>query len=205
MSDNHQRSRRPFNGEEDDTGSGRQPQRQLSQSKRRKQAAISLKSFSSKKGHDRAIQEFKKRKDTKFQKNAVLLREYQRAMKQEGYEVGKGASRKRGVYDDDDADGDNDNNNEEGESENRKDQRKKQKRHKSDPLAEARKKAELRKAEQEEQLSEQKDRKEMESQKQHGRKKRAKKMMKRTRRGQPLMKNVIGDLLGKLQSEAGDE
>mmetsp|Transcript_17101 Transcript_17101/g.37124 ORF Transcript_17101/g.37124 Transcript_17101/m.37124 type:complete len:148 (+) Transcript_17101:277-720(+) len=67
----------------------------LSQTKRRKQAAISLASFSSKKGHDRAIQEYKKRKEEKFQKNAVLLREYQRAMKAEGYVGGRGASRKR--------------------------------------------------------------------------------------------------------------
>ena len=66
-----------------------------SQTKRRKQAAISLASFSTKKGHDRALQEYKKRKETKFLANATLLRGYQRAMKREGYDAGKGASRKR--------------------------------------------------------------------------------------------------------------
>jgi hypothetical protein len=45
-----------------------------SQTKRRRQVAISLASFSTKKGHNCALQEYKKRKETKFLTNVTLLR-----------------------------------------------------------------------------------------------------------------------------------
>ncbi|KAL7471556.1 hypothetical protein ACHAXS_011857, partial [Conticribra weissflogii] len=167
--------------------------------------AISLNSFSSKKGHDRALQEYKKRKDQKFQKNAALLREYQRAMKQEGYDAGKGGSRKR------DRDGEDrsgkqeksahDDNSEDAENQQQSGESNRKKRHKSDPLYQARKQAELRKQEQLEAQSQQERKQQNESKKQHLRKVRAKKMMQRTKRGQPLMKNVIGDLLGKIRDD----
>mmetsp|Transcript_8227 Transcript_8227/g.17536 ORF Transcript_8227/g.17536 Transcript_8227/m.17536 type:complete len:210 (+) Transcript_8227:82-711(+) len=201
--------RRPFkrdnyNRHNDDDGDTQQ-----SQNQRRRNAAISLNSFSSKKGHDRALQEYKKRKDQKFQKNAALLREYQRAMKQEGYDVGKGASRKR------DRDGEDrsgnaeksaaDDNSEEVENHQKSGESTRKKRHKSDPLYQARKQAEIRKQQQLEEISERKGNQQNEGKKQHLRKVRAKKMMQRTKRGQPLMKNVIGDLLGKIRGDIADE
>ena len=179
------------------------------QTYRRKQAAISLNSFSSKKGHDRALKEYKKRKEIKFQKNATLLREYQRAMKQEGFEVGRGASRwrdedgrkggkkrKNTTTDEDDDNDANGNNNEQ--------QKSRTKRHKSDPLLKARKLAEQKLAEKAELVAQKETKIKTEGQKQHDRKARAKKLMKRTRRGQPVMKNVIGDLLGRIKSEVGE-
>mmetsp|Transcript_18528 Transcript_18528/g.37665 ORF Transcript_18528/g.37665 Transcript_18528/m.37665 type:complete len:210 (+) Transcript_18528:120-749(+) len=201
--------RRPFkrdnyNRHNDDDGDTQQ-----SQNQRRRNAAISLNSFSSKKGHDRALQEYKKRKDQKFQKNAALLREYQRAMKQEGYDAGKGASRKR------DRDGEDrsgnaeksaaDDNSEEAENHQKSVESTRKKRHKSDPLYQARKQAEIRKQQQLEDISERKGNQQNEGKKQHLRKVRAKKMMQRTKRGQPLMKNVIGDLLGKIRGDIADE
>ena len=181
------------------------------QTYRRKQAAISLNSFSSKKGHDRALQEYKKRKETKFQKNATLLREYQRAMKQEGYEVGKGASRWR---DDDGRKGSKKRKNiaEEEEDDNDNfdeetyEQRKaRTKRQKSDPLLKARKIAEQRKTEKAELIAQKETKTKNEGKKQHDRKTRAKKLMKRTRKGQPVMKNVIDDLLGRIKSDVGEK
>ena len=183
------------------------------QTYRRKQAAISLNSFSSKKGHDRALQEYKKRKETKFQKNATLLREYQRAMKQEGFEVGKGASRWR----DEDGrksgskkrknitDEGNTDDIDEFAGETYEQRKARTKRQKSDPLLKARKIAEQRKAEKEELVAQKETKIKNEGKKQHDRKTRAKKLMKRTRKGQPVMKNVIGDLLGRIKSEVGEK
>mmetsp|Transcript_6117 Transcript_6117/g.9629 ORF Transcript_6117/g.9629 Transcript_6117/m.9629 type:complete len:222 (+) Transcript_6117:97-762(+) len=210
------RQRRPYKSSKyAGDGDGEQPH--PSQLKRRRQAAVSLSSFSSKKGHDRALQEFKKRKDTKFQKNAVLLRGYQKAMKKGGYDVGRGASRKRDRLDGDEdvIEGDETEmnrgkkesigNDEEEELQTTTEEPSYKKRHKSDPLHHARKKAELRKAEQLELTSQKEQRQQTEGQKVQSRKTKARKLMKRTRRGQPVMKNVIGDLLGKIRSEVGDE
>ncbi|KAL7498898.1 hypothetical protein ACHAWT_008588 [Skeletonema menzelii] len=178
------------------------------QTYRRKQAAISLNSFSSKKGHDRALQEFKKRKETKFQKNATLLREYQRAMKQEGYEVGKGASRwrdedgRKGSKKRKNSEEDDNDNVDEETYEQRKARTKRQK---SDPLLKARKIAEQRKAEKAELIAQKETKIKNEGKKQHDRKSRAKKLLKRTRKGQPVMKNVIDDLLGRIKSDVGEK
>ena len=89
--------RRSSDQQDDETNNNNEHQNSSSSSQkyRRRQAAISLASFSSKKGHYRALQEYKKRKETKFLQNASLLREYKKTMKQEGYDVGRGASRKR--------------------------------------------------------------------------------------------------------------
>mmetsp|Transcript_9483 Transcript_9483/g.16515 ORF Transcript_9483/g.16515 Transcript_9483/m.16515 type:complete len:234 (+) Transcript_9483:103-804(+) len=232
MTDNHRRrQRRPYNSskyndEERGDGDGNVQQHTTrSQNYRRRQAAISLNSFSSKKGHDRALQEYKRRKETKFQKNAALLREYQRAMKAEGYDAGRGASRKRdrnykteenaaereegaeegkrnkgrrrnnGVDDDD---------NDEEEDVEEEQQQSRRKRHKSDPLHHARKQAELRKAERAQTDAQKEQRQREEMQKSQGRKDRARKLMKRTRRGQPVMKNVVNDLLGRIKSDVGE-
>lgn len=178
------------------------------QTYRRKQAAISLNSFSSKKGHDRALQEFKKRKETKFQKNATLLREYQRAMKQEGYEVGKGASRwrdedgRKGSKKRKNSEEDDNDNMDEETYEQRKARTKRQK---SDPLLKARKIAEQRKAEKAELIAQKETKIKNEGKKQYDRKSRAKKLLKRTRKGQPVMKNVIDDLLGRIKSDVGEK
>eukprot|EP00956_Cyclotella_meneghiniana_P027760 scaffold63078_cov66-Cyclotella_meneghiniana.AAC.2 len=184
------RSRRPANsaGDDDDT-------RQSSIKQRRSQA-ISLNSFSTKRGHDRAIEEFKKRKETRFRKNATLLREYSKAMKSEGYDVGRGASRKRNF---DGAAAEQDSSHQASGVEKNSHERKK--RHKSDPLKAARQKAQYLKEAKIEIRNEKEQRKLEEEKKVQNRKKRAKKMMERTRKGQPLMKNIIGDLLGKIRSD----
>ncbi|EJK49289.1 hypothetical protein THAOC_31858, partial [Thalassiosira oceanica] len=181
-------SRRPHNDGDDKEWSERGGRSQTNQL--RKQAAISLSSFSSKKGHDRALQEYKKRKETNFNKNAVLLRQYQRAMKSEGYEAGKGASRKRKQSQEAEED-------RAGQVESPD---KKRKRHKSDPLHQARRKAEQRKAEQQDKAQQKQERMLDEGQKQAHRKKTARKYIERTRRGQPVMKNVICGMLDKIQN-----
>jgi hypothetical protein len=192
MPSHHRRRPAADMEEEEDT----RPRRS-SESQRRSQA-ISLNSFSTKRGHDRAIAEFKKRKETKFLKNATLLREYSKAMKSEGYDVGRGASRKRdrdGASDDKDFTG--------SKKQPQTEPNECKKRHKSDPLKAAREKAQHLKNTQLEMQNQKQQRQRDEERKTQNRKKRARKMMERTRKGQPLMKNVIGDLLGKIKSEVG--
>lgn len=174
--------------------------RRSSESQRRSQA-ISLNSFSTKRGHDRAIAEFKKRKETKFLKNATLLREYSRAMKSEGYDVGRGASRKRDREGASSNDKDLNGNKQQPQTDAEPNERKK--RHKSDPLKAAREKAQNLKNTQLEIQNQKQQRQHDEEKKVQNRKKRARKMKERTRKGQPLMKNVIGDLLEKIKSEVG--
>lgn len=193
---------------DDDDKDERRKYHPLSQTKRRKQAAISLTKFSTKKGHDRALQEYKKRKETKFQKNATLLRTYQKAMKKEGYDAGRGASRKRrstGDLKEGDLDNDVVGEKEETSNNNSKDfetvdsvVRKKKR---ADPLHHAKKEAERRKTERMEVINTNEVRQKEMNKREQERKARAKKMMQRTRRGQPLIKNVIGDLLIKIKSD----
>ncbi len=182
------------------------------------------------------MREYKKRREDKFNRNATLLREYQRAMKREGYDAGVGASRRRrgerydgrgeGEDDDDDGvdggknavvgggrnertianDGEDDiatpaaggstpSTEEEGRSP------KKVKRHRADPLHRAKKEAERRREERMEEISSRERKEEIDRARQNDRKVRTRKMMQRTRRGQPLMKNVIGDLLTRIKGE----
>ncbi|KAK1739575.1 hypothetical protein QTG54_009334 [Skeletonema marinoi] len=152
------------------------------QTHRRKKAAISLNSFSSKKGHDQC--DIAQRVSARDEAGGV--------------EVGKGASRWR---DEEGRKGSKKRTNTTDEDEfddyadETYEQRKaRTKRLKSDPLLKARKLAEQRKAEKEE-LSHRRKQKQ---------RTRAKKLMKRTRKGQPVMKNVIGDLLGRIKSEVGE-
>lgn len=127
-------------------------------------------------------------------------------MKQEGYDAGKGASRKRTDDGRREEGGDDDgilarggDNAATEHAEMSEHSRKK--RHKSDPLYDARKEAESRKAEKLETIITQEQRLKEEGKKQKERKIRAKKLMQRTKRGQPLIKNVIGDLLAKIKSD----
>jgi hypothetical protein len=212
---NGHREHRHSNATDDDGENGGGRKQPPSQNQRRRQAAISLASFSTKKGHDRALQEYKKRREVKFQKNATLLREYQKVMKQEGYDAGRGASRKRTDRPrrlDDGSDGEDAGGTGDGggnkftpdRSENKEHTtavQSRKKRQKSDPLHHARKEAERRKAEQLEAISRKEQRQQQEGKKLKDRKVRAKKMMQRTKRGQPLIKNVIGDLLAKIKSD----
>ncbi|KAL3792417.1 hypothetical protein HJC23_001535 [Cyclotella cryptica] len=197
----HRRRRPPILDDNDDHDNRHPPTSRQSHdlaTQKRRAHAISLHSFSTKRGHDRALAEFKKRKETKFLKNAALLREYSKAMKSEGFDIGRGASRKRDrdyALEGKAQTGSNEPDVEASSS--------RKKRHKSDPLHDARKKAIHLKESQLEKQNENKRRQDLEEKKMQNRKNRARKLMQRTKNGQPLMKNVICDLLGKIKSDVG--
>jgi len=165
----------------------------------------------------RSLQEFRKRKEKKFVRNAALLREYKKAMKAEGFDAGDGASRKR--RDPDEAESllevacrDNGDSSvvicqERPKEENAVDREKqptsKKPKRKMDPLAKARAQAEVSRSEREKAIKAREERQKMEVHKAQKRKKRYKQMMQRTKKGQPIMKNVIAGMLEKLQRDSG--
>ena len=142
----------------------------------RRRQAMSVESFAHRKGVTKAIQSFRERKERKFVHTAKNLRAYRKVMKREGFEPGRGASRKRG---------------EEVVG----------KRVKSNPLEKVQKKAEERKQDVE---AKQKAKEQGEIDRQRKleeRKKRTVKLRQRTKKGQPVMKNIVHDILHKLEKE----
>ncbi len=183
--------------------------------RRSAQTVVSLTKFAhaKSKGTRRAIEQYKQKRKSKFNRNASLLREYRKVMKKEGFEAGKGASRKRSLDDkgreiDESENGDDheevqqssdseDNNN--SEEHDRQQKQQKTRRHKADPLAKAKQMAKQSKEDEikrrEMKVKEQEDHKRKLKQKQQ----RSRKLAKKTNRGQPVMKHVVDDLLEKIK------
>lgn len=164
-------------------------------------SVISLTQFahSKSKGTRRAIERFNQKKQSKFNRNANLLRQYKKVMKDEGYQAGKGGSRKRNQTD---AEGTGSNNKSDdyGDCTERS-----KKRHKSDPFAKAKQKARQSEVAEQNKKREFQDKMKQRSVKEKQKRLKAKKVMKRTKKGQPVMKSIIGDMLEKIKSNAADE
>ena len=167
--------------------------------KRRAATAMTLVQFahSKSKGTSRAIKHYRDKKQRQFNRRAGMLREYKKVMKSEGYEAGIGASRKRPDkvnHDDTTSANDTDDANK-SQPIHRK--------HKSDPLAKAKAKAMQRQAEKELAKHQLQEKNRIQEQKMRNRRVRSKQMSRRTRKGQPVMKNIIGGMLDKIQKEVG--
>jgi len=180
--------------------------------RRSSNAVISLSQFAhaKSKGTRRAIENYKQKRKSKFDRNAGLLRSYRKAMKNEGYEPGMGANRSRGNRKrslDDAKPEQNDIDlpkpvSEINDAQMEKDtsQPKRKRRHKTDPFTKAK---EMAKQSKEDQLSKEKLRSVQMKEKEEKlkkRKQRAKKLSKLTSKGQPMMKNIVEDLLDKIKS-----
>ena len=173
---------------------------------RRKAAGIEA--FAAQKGVTRSIQTYKHRKESKFAKKASLLREYHKVMKKEGLEAGRGKRKRDHMENDDNTErvetqqNERDENHEAVDDDEEKDSSKKQVRKrkpKMNPLTKVLQKASERKAEQEQErvrrqqeLADQKIRMAQ-------RKRNAKILRQRTKKGQPVMKNIIAGLLSSIE------
>jgi hypothetical protein len=153
--------------------------------RRKANSVISLTQFahSKSKGTRKAIEKYKQKKQAKFNHNAQLLKQYKKVMKKEGFEAGKGASRKRNKDDLEDG------------------ERSSKKRVKADPFAKAKRKAQQAHLDSEKRIIEREEQKEKQSEKEKQKKLRARKLSQRTKKGQPIMKNMIGDMLEKIKSD----
>ena len=146
--------------------------------------AVSLESFAQRRGHTRALSEFKRRKQHKQNSTAISLRRYAKAMKQEGFTAGKGSSRKH-VDDEHDE-----------PHESTKDRKTK-----SNPFQ---KSSQLSRKQVHESLKRKTQKIENETNKQQRLKERRKQLVlhsKRTKKGQPIMKVMVGDMLKKIMKQ----
>jgi len=179
--------------------------------RRRAGAAMNVENFAHRKGVTKAIQSFRKRKDDKRTETAKALRRYKKTMKQEGYEPGRGASRKREAV----VEGETkEKSNQEGESENtntdqkqqqEQEQRVFQKRTKTNPFQKTLKKAAEKKEQQQQSEEERKTQEKQRQKKLKDRAKRSRQLRERTSKGQPVMKHVIHDILRKLERDKEQE
>ena len=169
---------------------------------RKKDRIISLENFAIRKGQVRALEEFKYRKQRKRVETAKALKEYRKVMKQEGYDAGKGASRKRSLY----------HNTEQDDTEQDSEQQQQQqqqagsrKRPKSNPFYKSVQKAEKNKIRAIEQKDAKERRERQRDEKLKERKKRTKMLSKRTKKGQPIIKNMMDNILVKLERQQQQE
>jgi hypothetical protein len=170
-------------------------------------AAVSLESFAQRKGHVRALEEFHKRKLRKRMDTAKALRKYRKVMRQEGYDAGQGASRKRIV--DTKVNDEIDDIREIGDVpapaeldiEETNISAKTHKPKKSNPFQKSLKTAKNNKLQAEQHQTDRVAREKERQKKLQERKKLSKVMTKRTRKGQPVMKHRVENLLMKLQKQ----
>lgn len=184
---------------------------------------MSIDNFAHRKGVTRAIQEFRERKEKKRIETAKALREYSKAMKQTGFVPGKGASRKRSLEDNEDVHkttneivGNEDAvvvavNHEKGEEKVEEESGIRmnkeetvnihlQRRPRTHLFQKSVEKAiEQKNAKERKRLEYQKS-EEDRKRKLKERRERTKLLSQRTRKGQPVMKNIVQDILNRLES-----
>ncbi|CAJ1927717.1 unnamed protein product [Cylindrotheca closterium] len=162
---------------------------------------ISLDDFVHRKGQVRALEEFKYRKQRKKVETAKALRSYRKVMKQVGYEAGQGASRKRleispSRHDEEDLDHSNVEEVEENAA-----AKTHKRRHKMNPFQKSVEKAEQKMVKAKQHEQQKKHNEQQRFQKLKDRKQRTKLLNKRTKRGQPIMKHMVDNLLHKLEKQ----
>ena len=172
----------------------------------------------------KSLRRYRKRQEQRVAHKASALRQYKKAMKKEGYEAGRGAGRKR--YREDEEGGSDDggrrrgaaasahNDEEEASSDDEEGntrngnggathQKNTKRRKKIDPMADIRRKADKKREERSRMAEEREQKKKADASKERQRKKNYRTKQKRTRKGQPIMGDVIKGMLEKLQKDAG--
>jgi hypothetical protein len=167
---------------------------QNNQPRRRVDGTVSMVNFAQRKGQTRAIKECKKRKEKKVLQTAKHLRRYRKVMKQEGYEAGTGASRKR---EEPSASALSSGNEETPPAETEK----KQRRPKANPFAKAQEQAKAKKEQFAQNILDKETNEKDKEQKLKQRRKQTKLLSKRSKRGQPIIKNMVDNLLIKLRKD----
>lgn len=148
---------------------------------KRRTAVVALDNFAHRKGVKKALDDFRERKEKKRVETAKALRSYQKVMKQEGYEPGRGASRKRGA-----------------DAEASAMESKKKRTHMfQKPLQQA---EERKKGATENKIEKEKSEKERKKRLRE-RRQRTRMLSQRTKHGQPVMKNLVHDILHKLERQ----
>jgi rRNA processing len=175
-------------------------------SRRRAGGVLAMEDFARRKGVTKAIQECRERQDKKRTATAKALRSYRKTMKQEGYQPGQGASRKRKVEEENSNDQDTANNiTSDNNDTNKESSGPIGKRTKANPFQQSFRKAEQTKQQRQQQAVDKEEREKERDQKLKERRKHSKQLRQRTAKGQPVMKHVIHDILRKLEREKEQE
>lgn len=171
---------------------------------RNRRTVVSLENFAHRKADGKAITAFRERKQKKRLHTAQALRKYQKVMHAEGYEPGKGASRRR-IFTEDKR------SSEQllPKSSDEKDEPRKQRHDKTNPFSKDTRHAEKKESnmannhshQQQQNLDDQKAREKQRKKKLRERRQRTKMLRQKTSKGQPIMKNLVHDILDKLEKE----
>lgn len=158
----------------------------------RSKHSISLENFGQRKGQVRALAEFRNRKQRKRIETAKALRKYKKTMKSEGFDAGRGASRRRV--------GDREGTRESDGSEEIE-KAVPARRQKTNPFQKSIDKAKLKKETAENMIKIREDNQKEKQRKLRERKQQSKLLARRTKRGQPIMKHAVGNILRKLENK----
>ena len=147
----------------------------------RQRRGLTVEAFAHRKGVTKALQSFRQRQEKKRVQTASALRQYKKVMKQQGYEPGQGASRKRNTPQN---------------NENIKDRRER-----THLFQKAAQRNEKRKEQQDRSQKEKETNEKQRIQKLKQRSYRTKLHCQRTKKGQPVMKNLVEDILLRLEKK----
>ena len=170
----------------------------------RRRGMIGMETFVHRNGSTgKAINAMRKRKEKKRNETAKSLRQYRKVMKREGYEPGVGASRKRSRRDEEEHSEEE----HRSSSDNAREQQQQQshsikiKVAKSNRFTKSMKQAQQNKLNEKEKQLEIKQQEKQRQKRLIERQKMTRKLSKRTKKGQPIMKNMVDNLLMKLKSQ----
>ena len=169
----------------------------------RRRGMIGMETFVHRNGSTgKAINAMRKRKEKKRNETAKSLRQYRKVMKREGYEPGVGASRKRARRDEEEhSEEEHRSSSDNGSEQHQHNQSKKIKVTKSNRFTKSMKQAQQNKLNEKEKQLEIKQQEKQRQKRLIERQKMTRKLSKRTKKGQPIMKNMVDNLLMKLKSQ----
>jgi len=198
---NNHKSKKPRR-DRHDAAAARQPERP---------AVLSVEQFAHRKGVTKGLLSFKDRREKKRVETAKALRSYQKVMKREGYEAGTGASRKRkgkehhdGKHDDDiqeRTETDQSTTQEAAQAQSSETVAQKTKKPRTNRFQKSVQQSAHRQRQQEQYRVQAEEREKEKQQAVRRRRQRHKLLTARTSKGQPVMKNIVQDILAKLQQE----
>lgn len=172
----------------------------------RRRTVVGLEEFAHRhKADGKAISAFRERKERKRRHTAQALRKYQKVMHAQGYEPGRGASRKRTAEttaEDSNRQTQEPPKNDDDDNRNNHNPPTTHKRHhKTTPFLKDIQKAQKQKEAAQSTMVDRETREQQRQQKLRDRRQRTKLLRQRTARGQPVMKNLVHDILHKLEKE----
>lgn len=162
---------------------------------------LGVESFAHRRGQVKALQSFRQRQEHRRVHKASALRQYKKAMKQSGYEPGQGAGRRRNEESEKDEETGQPGDVKQLATAEHGNRQEEKRRHKADPLAKAVEKAAKKKIDMEQSARDQKQRERERQQRLRERRERTHKLKQRTKKGQPIMKNIVEDILKKLEKK----